>query len=226
MQEIPCIFLSIPPNLPIDQCNSTVSHPTFPSGHCIFYAVMVWISYLTLSRGITVQYPTSHSPTGKGSCLISENTSDSWGIPRYVTRKRCVTSIYTFWILTVFWQLLLENAACFISVYIFKIQRTRTLWFCLGEVRLAYQPLFSELSPRSPFPSPLPPLLPPGVGTLPDPREWWKVDLRRSDRTGSYKSIVLCGCYRDLVSVLLCWVSVSSSTQKMAFIYLRFRCGF
>ena len=26
----PCIFVSIPPNLPIDQCNSTVSHPTFP----------------------------------------------------------------------------------------------------------------------------------------------------------------------------------------------------
>ena len=36
MQESHFIFISIPPNLPIDQCNSTVSHPIFPSGYCIF----------------------------------------------------------------------------------------------------------------------------------------------------------------------------------------------
>ena len=40
MQESSCIFVSIPPNFPIDLCNSKVSHPTFPlclTGHCIFY---------------------------------------------------------------------------------------------------------------------------------------------------------------------------------------------
>ena len=40
MQENCCVFVRIPPNLPIDQCNSTVSHPTFPSGHCISYGMV------------------------------------------------------------------------------------------------------------------------------------------------------------------------------------------
>ena len=30
-QESRCIFVSIPPNFPIDHCNSSVSHATFPS---------------------------------------------------------------------------------------------------------------------------------------------------------------------------------------------------
>ena len=37
MQESRCMFVSIPQNLPIDQCHSTVSHPAFPSGHFTFY---------------------------------------------------------------------------------------------------------------------------------------------------------------------------------------------
>ena len=34
------IFVSIPPNLPINQCNLTASHPAFPSGYCIFYGMV------------------------------------------------------------------------------------------------------------------------------------------------------------------------------------------
>ena len=61
MQEICCIFVSIPPNLPIDQCNLTASHPTFPSGYCIFYGmVQNSYMYITLSHGITVECPTCH----------------------------------------------------------------------------------------------------------------------------------------------------------------------
>ena len=40
MQEIRFTFVSIPPNLPIDQFNWTVLHPTFPSGYCIFYGMV------------------------------------------------------------------------------------------------------------------------------------------------------------------------------------------
>ena len=40
MQEICCIIVSIPPNLPIDQCNLTASHPNFPFGHYIFYGMV------------------------------------------------------------------------------------------------------------------------------------------------------------------------------------------
>lgn len=50
MQGSRCTIL---PNLPIDQCNWTVSHPTFPpSGHCIFYGMVENIR-ATLSSGIT-----------------------------------------------------------------------------------------------------------------------------------------------------------------------------
>ena len=57
MQEFCCILVIIPPDIAIDQWNLTVSHPTFPSGHCIFY-VMASYSYATLPRGITVEYST------------------------------------------------------------------------------------------------------------------------------------------------------------------------
>ena len=169
-----------------------------------------------------MEFHTSHSPTGKGSCVYQKIQVT----PRYTTRKRCITSIYTFWNLTVFWRLLLENAACFISVYIFQIQRTRTLWFCLGEVRLAYQPLFSELSPRSPFPSPLPPLLPPGVGYVARPER--VVESGPEEKWSHRKLQEYCSMW------LLPWLSQISLmlgvrqqfNSKKAFIYLRFRCDY
>ena len=33
----------------------------------------------------------------QSSCVYQENTSDSWDIPWYITRKRCITSIYMFY---------------------------------------------------------------------------------------------------------------------------------
>ena len=99
MQKGRCIFVRIPPNIPIDQCSSTVSHLTFPSGHCVFYG-MVKNSYATLLRHITVEYPTRHFhflgilTRLKARVCIPENTSDSKDIPEYSTRKRCITSMY------------------------------------------------------------------------------------------------------------------------------------
>ena len=47
MQESRCIFVSIPFNLPIDHCNSTVSHPTFPS--CVEIPPVSYSCCLSLS---------------------------------------------------------------------------------------------------------------------------------------------------------------------------------
>ena len=71
MQESRCVFVDTPPNLPIDQCNSTVSHPTLTSGHCVFYD-MIKNSYATPSGGITVEYPTRHLYFLKGSCVYQK----------------------------------------------------------------------------------------------------------------------------------------------------------
>ena len=103
MQENRCIFVSIPPSLPIDQFSSTVSHPTFPCGHCIFYGMVSNSQYATLSRGIIVEYPTRHLYfLVYTRVCIPENTSESWDISRYTTRKRCITStcmnLVTEWI--------------------------------------------------------------------------------------------------------------------------------
>ena len=34
----------------------------------------------------------THSP--KGSCVYAKKKSDAWHIPRYPTRKHCITSMY------------------------------------------------------------------------------------------------------------------------------------
>ena len=31
-----------------------------------------------------------------GECVYEENTSDKWHVPRYPTRKHCITSIYIY----------------------------------------------------------------------------------------------------------------------------------
>ena len=99
MQKGRCIFVSITPNFPIDQCSSTVLHLTFPSGRTAFYG-MVKNSYATLSRDITVEYTTRHfyflgiHTHLKARVCIPENTSDSRDILQYSTRKRCITSMY------------------------------------------------------------------------------------------------------------------------------------
>ena len=54
-----------------------------------FLVVYYGISHLSL---VFSSY--THSP--KGSCVYRENTSDSWDIPQYTTRKRCITSMYAY----------------------------------------------------------------------------------------------------------------------------------
>ena len=52
-------------------------------------------SYATLSRGITVVYPTRYLYL-KARMYTLNYTSDSWDIWRYTTRKRYITIIYFF----------------------------------------------------------------------------------------------------------------------------------
>ena len=59
MQESGCKFISIPPDLLIDQCNSTVPHPSSPlclAGHCFCYGLVLG-SYAALSHGIPWNIP-------------------------------------------------------------------------------------------------------------------------------------------------------------------------
>ena len=41
---------------------------------------------------VTCIFLHTHSP--KGLCVYEENTSDSWDIPWYTTRKHCINSMY------------------------------------------------------------------------------------------------------------------------------------
>ena len=44
-----------------------------------------------------MEYATCHLYFGE--CVYEENTSDKWHIPRYPTRKHCITSIVLYYII-------------------------------------------------------------------------------------------------------------------------------
>ena len=37
-------------------------------------------------------FPYTHEPLGE--CVYEENTSDKWHVPRYPTRKHCITTLF------------------------------------------------------------------------------------------------------------------------------------
>ena len=92
MQETRCQFISIPLNLPIDQCNSTVPHPTSPlclAGHCFFYGVVLDVMqpFLMVYHGISHESLlfSRYTQPAEGSGVYRENTLDSWDNPQYIT---------------------------------------------------------------------------------------------------------------------------------------------
>ena len=62
---------------------------------CIY--VCMYTSYAMLSSGIPwnmprhLYFPYTHEPLGE--CVYEENTSDKWHVPRYPTKKHCITTL-------------------------------------------------------------------------------------------------------------------------------------
>ena len=85
MREHHCIFIVIPPNLPI------VHHIDYvmPRTDCMTWYKIVMQGFLMIYHRIShlslVFSLHTHSP--EGSCVYEENTSDSWDILQYTTQK-------------------------------------------------------------------------------------------------------------------------------------------
>lgn len=97
MQEKCCIFVGIPPNLPMisaiqwyhtQSSQSTWQLPLYETVMQCLLVIYHGISHLSLAFSWH-----AHSP--KRPCVYKGNTTDSWDIPQYITWKHCITSIYT-----------------------------------------------------------------------------------------------------------------------------------
>ena len=89
----------------------------------------------------------THSPKG---CVYTENTSDAWHIPRYPTRKHCITSIYVriyvcmcvymyvcVYVLCMYVCMYVCMCVCtmYARMYVFCLQRVWTSMFVKGRRR-------------------------------------------------------------------------------------------